>query len=478
MSTAYALTQPASGSVQVPPHERVVLPNGATLIVVPSRDVPLVAFQAIVRGGPVCDPRGSGASDCISGLSSIVAGLLEKGAGDRDAFAFADAVEGAGGNFSVSAGSEALSINGQYLARDQHLMIELLADALIRPRFEVRELETLRDRRIELIKATKDSDPAELIGVYGRAQLFGSHPFGQPTGGSEASLMSITQEHVLAYYADHFGADRLILVVAGDLDVPALRRQVLDAFGGWRGAGVPLARSPEAPRAHGRRVLLVDSPDSAQTYFWLANVGVNKRYRHHAALDLVNTLYGGRFTSMLNTELRIKSGLSYSARAGFFRGTVAGEFAIRSFTDTANTRKALDLSLDTLARLKREGVTSEMLDSARAYVLGQYPLGFETAADWAGALAELEFYDLDAGYIDDYDAMLRAVTLDDARQVIEEAYPSPEDLTIVLVGDAKKIRRVARRYGPVTVMSITQPEFVPGPNARHSAPLPQQQTVP
>ena len=474
MSTAYALTKPASGSVQVPPHERVVLPNGATLIVVPSRDVPLVAFQAIVRGGP----RGGGESDCIAGVSSVVAGLLEKGAGDRDAFAFADAVEGAGGNFSVTAGSEALSINGQYLARDQHLMIELLADALIRPRFDVRELEKLRDRRIELIKATKDSDPADLIGVYGRAQLFGAHPFGQPTGGSEASLGSITHEHVLAYYADHFGADRLILVVAGDLDVPALRRQVLEAFGGWRRAGVPLARSPEAPRAHGRRVLLVDSPDSAQTYFWLANVGVNKGYRHHAALDLVNTLYGGRFTSMLNTELRIKSGLSYSARAGFFRGTVAGEFAIRSFTDTANTRKALDLSLETLARLKRDGVTGEMLDSARAYVLGQYPLGFETAADWAGALAELEFYDLGAGYIEDYDAMLRAVTLEDARQVIEEAYPSPDDLTIVLVGDAKKIRRVARRYGPVTVMSITQPEFVPGPNARHSAPLPQQQTVP
>jgi len=450
-----------------------------TLIVLPSRDVPLVAFQAIVRGGPVCDPRGDTPPERIAGVASIVAGLLEKGAGERDAFAFADAVEGAGGNFSVTAGSEALSINGQYLARDQHLMIELLADALIRPRFDLSELEKLRDRRIELIKATKDSDPAELIGVYGRAQLFGPrHPFGQPTGGSEASLAAITNEHVLAYYADHFGADRLILVVAGDLDVPALRRQVQEAFGDWRRAGIALARSPEPQRSQGRRVLLVDSPESTQTYFWLANVGVNKQYPQHAALDLVNTLYGGRFTSMLNTELRIKSGLSYSARAGFFRGTIAGEFAIRSFTDTANTRKALDLSLDTLARLKRDGVTSDMLDSARAYVLGQYPLGFETAADWAGALAELEFYGLGSTYIDDYDAMLRAVTLADARHVIDEAYPNPDDLTIVLVGDAKKIRRVARRYGPVTVMSITQPEFVPGPGARHSAPLPLSQSVP
>jgi zinc protease len=461
MSTAYALTVPAGGAVQVPPHERLVLPNGVTLLIVPRRDVPLVAFQAVIRGGPLGDASNHGAGRTVPGVASMVAGLLEKGAGERDAFAFADAVEGAGGNFSVNAGTEALSISGQYLARDQHLMIELLADALMRPRFDPAELDKLRDRRIELIKATKDSDPAELIGVYGRAQLFGVHPFGRPVGGSEDSLARITHRDVLDFYADHFGADRLILVVAGDVDVPALKRDVTQAFGGWRKSVAPLASPPEPVHVKGRRVLLVDSPESAQTYFWLANVGVNKRYPQHAALDLVNTLYGGRFTSILNTELRIKSGLSYSARAGFSRGTVAGEFSIRSFTDTENTGKALDLALETLTRLRRDGVTQEMLDSARAYVLGQYPLGFETASDWAAALAELEFYNLGSSYIDDYAAMLRAVTLQDARNVIDAAYPSADDLTIVLIGDAGNIRDAARQYGPVTEMPITQPAFAP-----------------
>ena len=90
----------------------------------------------------------------------------------------------------------------------------------------------------------------------------------------------------------------------------------------------------------GRRVLLVDSPGSSQTYFWLGNVGVDRRYSGRPALDLVNTLYGGRFTSILNTELRIKSGLSYGASSRFTRGSVPGEFAIRSFTQTDNTAKA------------------------------------------------------------------------------------------------------------------------------------------
>jgi zinc protease len=453
MSTAYALTRPSGGAVQVPAHERVVLPNGITLLIVPSRDVPLIAFQAVFRGGPLGDTK--------PGVASLVAGLFEKGAGARNAFEFADAVEGAGGNLTSITGPEALSISGQFLARDQSLLLALLADALIRPRFDEAEFETLRDRRIELIKATKDSDPAEVIGTYGRTLLFEDHLYSRPSTGSEESLASITHQDVLDYYREHIGADRLILVFAGDVDVAALKRDVTQAFGAWRRAAARALPVPEPARVCGRRVLLVDSPESAQTYFWIANVGVNKQYPEHAALDLVNTLYGGRFTSILNTELRIKSGLSYSARAGFTRTTAAGEFAIRSFTDTENTGIALDLSIETLTRLATRGVTTEMLDSARSYVLGQYPLNFETAADWAAALVELEFYGLGADYIDDYAAKLRGVTLSVARDVIDHAFPNVRDLVIVLIGDADKIRDVASRYGEVTEMLLTEPTFTP-----------------
>jgi len=458
MSTAYALTQPAGGAVHVPAHERVVLPNGITLLIVPSRDVPLVAFQAVLRGGPLGDDFTGRAKP---GVASLVAGLLEKGAGSRDAFAFADAVEGAGGNFSVVAGHEALSISGQFLAQDEGLMLELLADAILRPRFDATEFETLRARRVELIKAAKDSDPAELIGTYGRAMLFGGHPYSRPINGSEESLASITHEDILRYYEAHFGADRLILVFAGDVNVQTLKRDVMAAFGDWGKSPAPLLRVPEPRRVRGRSVLLVDSPESSQTYFWIGNVGVNKRYAQHAALDIVSTLYGGRFTSILNTELRIKSGLSYSARAGFSRGTAAGEFAIRSFTDTENASKALDLSLETLTRLQVEGVSAEMVESARAYVLGQYPLSFETAADWAAALVELEFYGLGADYIEDYGNALRQVTLLDTRAVIDGAFPSADDVSIVLIGDAQRIRAAARRYGNVTEMPILHPAYSP-----------------
>ena len=441
--------------VKIPAHQRLVLPNGLTIILLPKKDVPMIAFSGFVRGGSLADPDGK------PGVASLVAGLLDRGAGKRSAFEFADAVEGVGGSFSAAAGAESISVNGQFLARDRALMVELLADALMRPRFDAEEFAKFRDRDIEFIKSAKDSDPSQLLAVYGRALLFGKHPYGRPQGGSERSLASIAQADVVGYHAANFGADRATLVFAGDLDARWMKQALTAAFGPWAKAkGAKLSLSA-APRVTGRRVLLVDSPGSVQTYFWLANVGVDRRYGGRPALDLVNTLYGGRYTSILNTELRIKSGLSYGASSGFVRGTAPGEFAIRSFTQTDNTAKALHLTLQTLEKLKHDATEPAMLESSRAYVLGQYPLRLETAAHWAAALADLEFYGLGKEYIEGYGPALAKVDLAETAAVTADAFPRSEDLVIVLIGDAAKIRDMAAKYGPVTEMKIAAPEFSP-----------------
>src|SRR5690606_27795957 len=160
---------------------------------------------------------------------------------------------------------------GEFLAKDQALMIELLADALERPRFDAAEFDSLRKRRIEELKAAKDSDPSGLIRLYGRRFLFGDHPYGSPASGSERSLGAISRDDVLGFYRANFGADRLTLMFAGDVDAAALTQAVTRAFQDWRRAAAPLRELVPAPRVTGRRVLLVDQPGAAQTYFWLAN---------------------------------------------------------------------------------------------------------------------------------------------------------------------------------------------------------------
>ena len=194
--------------VKVPANQRFVLPNGLTVVLVPKKDVPMIAFAGFVRGGSLADPADK------PGVGSLVAGLLDRGAGKRSAYQFADALEGVGGTFNAGAGPESISVNGQFLARDRALMIELLADALMRPAFDAREFASYRDREIEFIKSAKDSDASQIIGIYGRAALFGAHPYGRPQGGSERSLAEITLADVKAYHAQNFGPNTATLVFA------------------------------------------------------------------------------------------------------------------------------------------------------------------------------------------------------------------------------------------------------------------------
>lgn len=445
----------ADSAVKVPPFERVQLGNGTVLLLMERHDVPLLAFEARLRGGAISDPAGA------SGMSSLLADLLEKGAGARDAAEFAKTVASVGGNIESSAGTESIAVSGSFLARDQQLMVELLADLLQRPRLELEQFDTLRARQIEFIRAAKESDLDALAPIYGAASLYRDHPYGRPVNGSEGSLAAIKHADLQRYYQDQVGADRLILAVAGDFKTAQLKQRLSRAFSGWRKAAASLPQLSKPQPAPDRRVLLVDAPDSVQSYFWVGNVGVPKKDPRRAILDVTNTLFGGRFTSMLNTELRIRTGLSYSAGSRFDRLTQSGLWQITSFTQTGTTLQALDLALATLDKLHQEPLDPAMLDSGKSYVQGQYPLALETAAQWASQLTTLEFYGLDRSYIDLYSAQLAAVTPADTKKAIDEVFPTTSHVVIVVVGNAGAIRNDLRKYGPVTEMKLADPAFAP-----------------
>ena len=441
--------------LSLPAHERVVLENGAVLLLSERHDVPLIGLEAVVRGGAVTDP------DDLNGLASLLADVMQHGAGARDAAAFAEASGAVGGELSVSAGLEGINISADFMARNTELMIELVADLLRRPALEADELIKLRDRSINLIKAAKGSNPGELLPPYGNAFLFGKHPYGNPVGGSEATLANITHEDLLRYYEDYVGGDRLIISVVGDFNMAAMKSRLTTAFGDWRAAKAPLPVLSDASRRAGRRVLLIDKPGATQSYFWIGNIGVAVDYPNRAELDLANTVFGGRFTSMLNTELRVKAGLTYGARSVLRRPSKSGAVVISSFTETSSTATAIDMALGVLGKLRDSGIDDDVVLSARNYIMGQFPPRLETASQVATQFAMLEQYGLDTAYINEYGEALAAASSDSVAAVIDAVYPPAEDLTFILIGDASLIREDISQYGPVTEMSIDAPRFRP-----------------
>ena len=451
---ALAFNSASAADIKLPDYQTFTLDNGATVLLMPRKDVPLIAANIAVRGGALADAPGK------EGTADILGEMLSKGAGSRSALQFAQTVDGAGGSIGFGSSREAISANAQFLSKDSALMLSLLADALLRPTMDSTEFDKLRKRAIDGIANAKDSDPRQLIGLYSGGWLFRGHPYGRSTGGDETSLATITLADLQAFRQQQMGGDRLIIAIAGDFDAKAVTAQVTQAFGGWPKATGTLPQVTAKARESGRRVLLVDKPGATQTYFALANVGSKRGDPAEAAQDLVQTAFGGRFTSMLNTELRVKSGLTYGARSAIERASQPGPAAISSFTKTETTKAAIDLAIATLDRLHKDGLDTATIESAKRYVAGQYAPGLETAPQLAAQLVDMTLYGESRETIDGYLGTIAAATpaqIGEARTV----FPDSKDLAIVAIGDASKIRDWLKAYGPLTEMKLTDPRFSP-----------------
>ena len=439
--------------VSLPAYEKVTLANGTQLLLMEKHDVPLVSMNIRIRGGALLDAPGK------QGTSALLAELMQKGAGSRDSQAFAEALDNSGGTLQIGSDMETLQLSSEFMSSDARLMIELSADALQRPLLSAESFAKVKERAIQTIIGNKDSDPRALLGIYGQSWLFRDHAYGQPVNGDESSQAQINLADIQAQHKK-LGGDRTLIAVVGDFKTAEMKKLLSAAFGEWRAAEGTLPIISAKQQEQGRRVLLVDKPDATQSYFWLGNVGVNRLDSELAAQNVVNTVFGGRFTSMLNTELRIKSGLSYGASSRLSRYQQPGAAYISSFTKTESTEKAIDLAIVTLDQLHQNGISPETRTSAVNYVLGQYPPNLETGPDLAEKLTELALYGLDRSDVDSYGNRINTVSpaqLDAAIKI----YPTRENLAIVIIGDASKLRDVAKKYGPVTEIKITDPRYIP-----------------
>jgi len=463
MFPAGALASTASThdlEIRLPEIRDVTLPNGARLLLAERHDVPLVAFNAYVRGGSLTDPDGK------EGVASITADMLRKGAGKRNAGQIAEAVDGVGGTLETGTFTEGFYVEGEFLSQDLDLMIDLMRNILRAPSFPDSEFTKLREQTVESIKAEKD-DPRGIYRMYGRSAFYGAHPYGRPVEGDEATVAGLTRADVQRCYRDQFGGDRLILVVVGDISVSTLEGKLRAAIGDWPKAPGALPKPVEPARVTGRHVLLVDQPQATQTYFWIGNRGIATLDPDRDVLQVANTSFGGTFASILNTALRIKSGLTYGASCGVQPLAAGGAIGISSFTKTETTQKAIDLTLATLRDFRASGLDGARIARARNFINGQFPTDLETAGQLAGRLASNAFYGLGREEITGFPARIAAVDSAAVRRVVARVYPPDSDLTIVMVGNAAKIRAIAKRYGPVAEISISRPMIEALRSIRH-----------
>lgn len=441
-----------SSVLRLPPFKKTRLPNGVTLLLMEQHEVPIVSFTVALRCGSTSDPAGK------EGLAGITNDLLRKGTRTRTAEQISAELDFVGGTLNTVESADFLHIYAEFLKKDAAAGLALLADLLRDATFPQAEIDKLLKQRVDQIRSSKDQAQG-VIGTYYNAFLYGKHPYGRPPQGDERSLAAITRDDVVRFYEQNYVAENLVIAVVGDFSTPEMEKLLSGHFEALLRMGTPAARMPQPTERKGRHLLLVDKPDSTQSFFRIGNLGIARTNPDRVALEVVNTLFGGRFTSLLNSELRIKSGLTYGANAYFDRRWDRGPFAIASYTRNATTGKAMDMALDILKELHEKGPTEAQLLSARTYVKGQFPPRIETTDQLASLLADLELFGLDESEVNDFRRRVDAVTVADARRVIRQYYPL-ENLVFVVIGKAAEIAPVVKKYAPdMQTRPISEPGF-------------------
>ena len=443
-------------TLKLPPHEKVVLKNGLTLLLMEKHGVPIVSFAAIVKAGSVADPPGQ------EGLASITAGLLRKGTSKRSAQKFAEDIDYIGASFGADAGVDFSSVSAEFLAKDLDKGLDLFSDALLHPAFVQAEVDKILTQNIDGIKAAKDEVQSVALNYY-YGYLFGRHLYARSEGGDEVSLTRIKRDAIAKFYEANYTPGNTILAIAGDFDSAQMRAKIEGAFGNWatKANVLPVISAPAAMK--GKKLLLIDKPDSTQTFFVFGNVGTAVTEPDRVTIRVVNTIFGGRFTSELNEALRVESGLTYGASSFFDSRKQPGAFAIYSYTKNETTTQAIDLALQVLAKLHKEGVTEAQLASAKAYIKGQFPPSIETSGQLARRIASNEFYGFGDDEINQLEARIDAVTPVMAKKVIENHFPE-ENLVFMLIGKASEVGPAVQKYAAQQdSRKISEPGFWPAP---------------
>jgi predicted Zn-dependent peptidase len=341
-------------------------------------------------------------------------------------------------------------------------MLPLLEQVITAPVFDTKEVTKRRTRLLAELKQAKEK-PREVIGAYFAKFLYNDHPYGNPVMGTHDAVTALQPADVQRFYAAHYHPEDAALAVVGDFDVRKMRSKIRKLFGDWQSPGpeavaAAATSNRDASMPSQTKVLLINKPDATETTFQIGGLGIARNNEDYVAVQVVNTILGGRFTSWLNDELRVNAGLTYGARSFFTPHRQTGSFAISTFTQTVTTGQAVDLALQVYRRLLNEGPDAPTLASAKNYVKGQFPPLYETSGQLATLLAEMFLYNLDESFINTFNQKVDALSPERVKEVTRKYFPR-ENLVFVLIGKADEIRDTAKQYGEITEKQIKEEGF-------------------
>ncbi len=416
--------------IRFPDLTRSELAPGLRLLTVERRELPLVCLLWLWHAGTSAD-----APDA-PGLAALTADLLDEGTQALTMSALHEALAGIGGQLDTDIGHDATVLSMLTLSSHRDRAVELFVDMAERPRLDAADMARVAGLRLNRLRQLRHSASA-LADLLFMRRLYGTHPYGRPGIGTEASLQQFTADDVRAFHG-RLTRTPATLVIVGDIGHGEAERLVLRHLEARPREAV--SDPPVPADVPGSRLSFVPREGAAQSELRLGRIGLRRHTPEYHAAVVTNMLLGGAFVSRINMKLREEKGVTYGARSSFQFLREKGPFAVQASVQSDATAEALrDVQAELDALGTDRPVTSHELESARDALTRGYARGFETVEQVARAAAQLALYELPDDTFDVFAERVAAISADEVTSLARR-WLRPDEMQAIVVGDPATAR--------------------------------------
>jgi len=411
--------------------DRLVLPNGIVVLVTENPTADIIAARCFFAGGERME------TPTKAGLTHLAASLMTRGTAQYSSLEIAEQVESIGASLGTESSSDYFVLSLKTISSDFHDMLLLGSEILRSPSFPASELDLERRLTIQSIRAQQER-PFTI--AYDRLQrlMYGDHPYGFSSLGTEESISAITRDHLIEFHQHQFRPEQMVVSIAGKISPKQAIAIVEEAFGDWRSSSQPTVISTSTPQF--QPLLVTHEQDTQQAIIVIGYPAPAVSSPDYAALKIISTYLGNGLSSRLFVELREKRGLAYEVSAFYPTRLETSQFVAYIGTASQNTGTALEGLRHECERLANVSLTEEELKICKSKLLGQYALGKQTNGQIAQVYGWYEVMGLGLEFDRQFVEAISAVTEADVQNAAQKYFGTP---AISVVGSAEALKQVS-----------------------------------
>lgn len=421
------------------------LKNGLRVMVLEDHRTPTFTISIVMQAASLSEPP-----EFASTVAGATAAMLRVGTKTRTAREIADALAELGGSVGASSGARTTSVTVSGLTDNLDALLELCADVLFNPSFPQTELDNLKQRQVSSLIASR-AQPAFLANERMNALLY-PNDVRKVIAPTEESLKKLTRQHLIDYYDKYYKPAGGLIGVTGDVSKKEIVAKLEKMLGGWKGAPPEPPKFPLDAPIQQKKIVLVHRPNSVQTYLMVANRAIGRKDPDYIACMLMNQVLGSGPASRLFRNIREEKGYTYGINSGFSASWYFNHFTASTNVRSEVTGAALEEILKEFRDVRDRPVPADELDGARRAMVGSFALSLESSSSLLSRATQLKEYNLPADYWDKYPAAVMKLTAEQVRQTARKYVPV-DNIQIVAVGDADKIRDQLKKFGAVEEVS-------------------------